>query len=329
MKKIAGVLLCCAIAMAVTGCGKTAPPQKPIRIGIEVWAGYGYAYVAEEMGFFKKNNVDVKLVFAKNSIESRALFENGDIDGTFDVFPDIVTRYSKGIPARVVWVVDYSDSADVVIGRPEFHTVADLKGKRVGVEGVNTFSHMLLLELLRKHGVKEEEVRFVTVNPLDLPDALDKKKVDAGHTWEPATSTALKKGYRIIGKAGEIPGIVTDILAFNPRVIKDHPDKIKAIIKSLSEALDYLKTHPKEASAIMAKRYKMSVQQVTSDLGGLHLLDIKDNTVAMANTKDPRSLYIVSGKTIDFFMQRGQITYKPEVNELIDPKFVEELAAEH
>ena len=329
MKTVIALFLCCSVALTFCGCGKKAPAVKPIRIGIEVWAGYAYAYVAQDKGFFKDNNVDVKLVSAKNTVETRNMFENGEIDGAFDVFPDVVTRYSKGIPARVVWVVDYSDSADVVVGKKEFSSISDLKGKRIGVKGMNTFSHMMVLELLRKHGIKEEEVKFVNVNPLDLPAALDKNLVDAGHTWEPGTSTALKKGYKIIGKAGEIPGIVTDILAFSPKVIKEHPDQIEAIVKSLSEAREYVRTNPQEAIKIMAERNKMTVQELSSDLDGLHLLDLDDNVKAMSKSNDPQSLYVVSGKITDFFMNRGQITYKPDANELIEPRFVEELKSGH
>lgn len=327
MRRPIALVLCCAVALAMCGCAKKMPPKKPVRIGIEVWAGYAYAYVAEEKGFFKDNGVDVKLVFSKNTVQSRDMFENGEIDGAFDVFPDVVTRYSKGIPARVVWVVDYSDSADVVVGKKELASMSDLKGKRVGVEGMNTFSHMLLLELLRKHGVKEEEVQFVNVNPLDLPAALDKNQVDAGHTWQPATSVALKKGYRIIAKAGEIPGIVTDVLAFSRKIIKDRPKDIEAVVKALSDARDYVLTHPKEAIKIMADRNKMTVQQLSSDLGGLHLLDLADNAIAMSRSNDPKSLRKVSATVTKFFMDRGQITYKPDVNELIEPRFVEDIKA--
>ncbi len=228
--------------------------------------------------------------------------------------------------AKIVWVVDYSDSADAIVGKKELNSIDDLKGKRVGVEGMNTFSHMLMLELMRKHGVKEEQVQFVNVNPIDLPVALDKNLVDAGHTWEPGTSTALKKGYKIIGKAGEIPGIVTDVLAFNSKIIKERPDKIKAILKSLSEAREYLKTHPEEALEIMAQRNGITAQQLSSDIKGLHLLDLNDNVKAMRKSNDPESLYVLTGTVTTFFMKRGQITYKPDAAELIEPRFVNELA---
>ncbi len=68
MKLIASILVVFTLLMTIAGCGKKAPPEKPIKIGTELWAGYAFAYVAQDKGFFKKNNVEVQLVFSKSTV---------------------------------------------------------------------------------------------------------------------------------------------------------------------------------------------------------------------------------------------------------------------
>jgi NitT/TauT family transport system substrate-binding protein len=328
MKKVLALLLILigCVLIILFSVHRTTPQQKPLRIGIEVWAGYAYAYLAQEKGFFKKNGVDVELVLAANSKEARKQFAEGQIDGWFDVFPEVVTGYSQGILARVVWVVDYSDSADVIIGKKELTSIEDLSGKRIGVEGMNSFSHMQVLELMNKHGVKESDVRFELVNPMDILTELEKGTIDAGHTWEPITSQALGKGYKILGKAGEIPGLITDVLFLSPKVINERPDKVQAVLRSFTEAIEYMRKNPDESLKIMAAHEKMTVEQLSSDLKGIHLLDLAENAEVMCKPKSTQSLYFSADRIIEFFMKRGQIMYKPDVGELIEPRFVKELS---
>ncbi|HHT9138972.1 MAG TPA: ABC transporter substrate-binding protein, partial [Candidatus Wunengus sp. YC60] len=128
--------------------GAKVEEKKPIKIGISVWQGYAHAFIAEEKGFFGKNGVSVELVFKKGVPESIELYNGGEVDGIFNVFADMILVNSKGIPTKVVYVPSYSESGDVIIGKPEFNSLADLKGKTISFQGVNTFSNLFILKAL-------------------------------------------------------------------------------------------------------------------------------------------------------------------------------------
>ena len=233
---VAVIAGCCAMV-----CEKKAPEtvsakveeKKPIKIGISVWQGYAHAFIAQEKGFFGKNNVSVELVFKKGVEESIELYKSGEVDGVFNVFADMILINSKGIPTKVVYVPSYSESGDVIIGKPEFNSIADLKGKTVSFQGVNTFSNLFVLKALEKAEIKESDVQFHDVPGMDVFNEMEAGKIDGGHTWEPITSQSLNKGYKILCKASDTPGIITDVLAFNAKVIEERPDDIQHIVKSL------------------------------------------------------------------------------------------------
>jgi NitT/TauT family transport system substrate-binding protein len=229
---------------------------------------------------------------------------------------------AQGIPAKVVCVADYSDSGDVLIGKPNFRSIADLKGRKVSFEGINTFSHLFVLKLLEKAGLKESDVRFANIPALNVLEALEKGEIDAGHTWEPVTSQAIKKGYKILGKAGDLPGIITDVLAFHPKVVQERPDEVKRIVTSLLEARDFIYSNREEALEIMSKAEGMSKKEMEEGIKGVYHPDRKENIEDMKKPKDTRSLHGSGEIIIDFYLKKGQLSRIPDINAIIEPGFL-------
>jgi len=324
---VAAIAGCCAVV-----CEKKSPEtvsakveeRKPIKIGISVWQGYAHAFIAQEKGFFGKNNVNVELVFKKGVEESIELYKSGEVDGVFNVFADMILVNSKGIPTRVVYVPSYSESGDVIIGRPEFNSIADLKGKTVSFQGVNTFSNLFVLKALEKVEIKESDVQLQDVPGTDVLNAMEAGKIDGGHTWEPITSQALNKGYKILCKASDTPGVITDVLAFNVKIIEERPDDIRQIVKSLFEARDFTNSNRDEAIDIIAKAEGLDRAEIERGLASdVHMLDVNENSVAMKKSEEATSLYNSLKVITDFYVKRGLISETQVTEGIIEPKFIE------
>jgi len=331
-KKIISVLLLIPVLFAIpplSGCEKKyIEKKKPVRIGLSVWAGYGPAFIAKEKGIFKKNNVDVELVLQRHITAAEDSYRYGETDGILNLFSTVILFNSEGTPTKAVYVVDYSDSGDVIIGKREFKSLKDLKGKKIGVERINDFSHYFILKLLEKAGIRESEVYLKIVPALDVLKELDKGTIDAGHTWEPMKSQALKKGYKVLAKAGDIPGLLTDVLAFNSRVIRERPEDIQNIVKSFSEAMEFVHANKKEAVEIMSKAMGMSEKEMEEGIDAIILPDLNANIKAMLQTGESTSLYSSYKSVADFYLSRGQISTMPKMEDVIDARFVTYLGKE-
>ena len=322
-KKFLCVLLLILIFF-IFGCtNNTIEEKEPIKIAINSqWPGYAHTYIAQEKGFFEKNNVGVELIATKDDVESRQLYTNKKVDGYFNVYVDIIIADSEGVKSKVVYVADFSDTGDVIIGKPEFNSLADLRGEKIGIEGINTFSHIFALSSVEKEGLSESDVQFEQVFARDVLTALEQGKIDAGHTWEPTKSAALEKGYKILGKAGDVPGIITDVLAFDPLIIDERPEDIQAIVTSILEARDFVHSDREEALGIMATKEGMSKQEMHEGIKGVIQPDVNGNIEAMKKSEETTSLY-GSGKIIaDFYLARGQLSQVPNFDEIIEPRFV-------
>ena len=131
------VLICISLSLTIACTLKKAEVKKPVRIGLTVWGGTAHAYIAKEKGIFKKNNVEVELVLEKDDPAMLRSYKNGKLDGMLTVAPDVVILNSEGIPARIVYITDYSDSGDMIIGKPGLKSLSGLRGKTVSFQGIN------------------------------------------------------------------------------------------------------------------------------------------------------------------------------------------------
>ena len=155
---------------------------------------------------------------------------------------------------------------------------------------------------------------------------MEEGRIDAGHTWEPTKSAALKKGYTDLSTAGDVPGIITDVISFRMAVIRERPKAVQTIFNALIEAQEYRDANWEEAIQIMAKAEEMSIEEMDSGLKEVKRLNLEDNVKAMEKSENTTSLYS-SGKFIaDFYLNRGQINRMPNLDEIIEPRFANNLA---
>lgn len=298
--------------------GKALPP---LRIGLDLWPGYLPAIIAAEKGLFTKSGVTVQLKKNNTVAETVADMRNGDVDGLFAVFSDIIILHTEGVQTKVVYISDVSQSGDVIIGRPELKSLADLKGRTVSFERTNSISHIYVLRALEAHGLDEVTVQFEIVPPADVLTALEEKRIHAGHTWQPTTSKALAKGYKILSKAGDFPGIITDILAFSAQTIAERPDDIQAVVNALWDAQTYINTHKDDSLAIGAAYLGMSEEELASGLSGIIQFDRHATNFALTNSNSPYSLRESGELILNFLLKRGQLRRIPDLNIMIEANF--------
>lgn len=300
----------------------TQQETRPIRIAFSPWIGDAALVLAADE--FKKNKVPVELVVTENVTKAEELYVNGLVDGLSSIYTNTIFQNSEGVNSRLVWVFDNSGTADAILGSQDT-TIADLKGKKIGIEGINTFSHIFVLQVLAKAGLYEKDVQFENIPAQGILKALDNKQIDAGHTWGPTKFAAIQNGYNVLATAKNVPGIISDVLIFNSKVVDKRPYDIEAIVKSINEGKKYLDNNKEDSSQILSNFFNMSRDEVQDGFEGIQILGLKDNVQTMNKSSiggNTTSLY-QSGATIaKYLLDRGQIRQIPDFDEIIDPRFV-------
>src|SRR6267143_1779945 len=135
--------------------------------------------------------------------------------------------------------------------RNEIKTVADLKGKLVGVSGIGAASHVLLDFILRKHGVDPKDVKVIAVGISTFPPALEGGKIVGGMAGEPFFSrmiargaafslgnlSSLKETQAVLGGEYVFSGAIT-----RPDVIAKRPQVVQKVVTALVKASHFIET---------------------------------------------------------------------------------------
>ncbi|MFA6295968.1 MAG: ABC transporter substrate-binding protein [Patescibacteria group bacterium] len=316
-------ILVIAIAVASYFIFLKPKESKTAKIAFDNFVGHAQIYVALEKGYFKENGVNVEPVLTKSYQEAQNLFIDNKVDGVFEVFSDTVLNSIKNyIPSEVVFVNDASISADVIIAKPDINSLSDLKGKTIGVDGINTFSHIFVLSALEKNGLLEKDIFLKNISAPNVLSALESGEVDAVHTWDPIKSQAVTKGYKVIAQAGDTPNLITDVLSFNDQFVKNNPKTVQAIVKAMLQAEEYTSQNKEEAAKIMAKAEGTTEQEMFQGLSGLNQFNKQENIRLMTDNNQADSLFTIGREIINFYQNRGETGHVPDLTQIINPSFL-------
>lgn len=299
--------------------------NQPIRIMLTLWPPNFLAYVAEERGIFERNGVDVELLFEPEYFVASEKYALGDADGITIVFSDAILHDSVGVDTKVVYNIDSSLTGDAVISKAS--NLTELRGKKIGVEGINSFSHLFVLKALEKVGLTEGDVQFVDIPGPNTSRAIEDGEIDAGHTYSPFIEDAIGKGYNALIYGTDNPGIIVSVLAFHSEIVEERPADIENILKSLNEALDFFKMNPAETIQIMSLKSGLSKEDIVRGFNGTKLMSLQDNALISMNN-DPKnnySLFTTGEYASTFYTDRGVMSEYPVLGEIVEPRFVKEL----
>jgi NitT/TauT family transport system substrate-binding protein len=252
-------------------------------------------------------------------MESLKPYKEGKADAAFMVFADAVMFEAEGIPTRAVYATEYSDTGDVIVGQPTLNSLNDLKGKKASFEGFNSFSHMFVLKLLEKAGLREGEFEGANLPFAEVLTNLEAGKIAAGHVVEPHISQALAKGYKILGKAGDIRQLMIGGLAVNAKVVNTRTEEVQSVVKALVEAATFLKNSPSEGFGISAKYAGISKEELEASFKRLHAFTLSENHDLF---KKGSPLFEGGQEIIDFFYQKSVLVKIPDLNTVIDDQFI-------
>lgn len=296
-----------------------------LKLAHSTWVGYGPFYIARDKGFFKEEGVEVELVIMEDTPIKMGALMAGQIDlvaSTVDEFP----IYMKpGKMLHYVLAVDNSKGGDGVVANKDITSIADLKGKKVAFEQ-GSVSQFFLNALLKDAGMTEADIEPVNMAATDAGVAFAAKQVDAAVTWEPALSQGAKSehGHMLLTSADK-PGLITDVVATTAETAVEKKDDIAAFVRAWYKAVDYSKSNPDDANAIMAKGvggWLEDPKVFVETLSGIEYLDKAKNIEFFGTAAAPGQIEKTLGAALDIWKSFGRIQVEVKPADMIDYSFI-------
>ena len=295
----------------------------PLKIGYSDWPGWVAWQVAIEKGWFKEAGVDVKFEWFDYSASMDA-FAAGKLDAVTMTNGDALVTGSGGGKSVMVMLTDYSNGNDVIVGKAPIKSLKDLKGKKVSVE-MGLVEHLLLLNGLKKAGMKESDVTLVAAKTNEMPQMLASGDVAAVGCWQPIANEAMKAvpGSHPVYTSADEPGLIYDVVAATPTSAKTRRAEWLKVLKVWDKVVAYIEDPKTQADAvkIMAARSGVSPAEYLPLLKGTKLLSLAEARKIYVKGTGFGSLY-GSTKIVDDFNVANKVYKAPEnIDSYLDASF--------
>jgi NitT/TauT family transport system substrate-binding protein len=224
-----------------------------------------------------------------------------------------------------VLAVDNSKGGDGIVASKDVTSIADLKGKKVAFEQ-GSVSQFFLNALLKDAGMTQDDIEPVNMAATDAGVAFAAGQVDAAVTWEPALSqgAAAPNGHLLLTSADK-PGLITDVVAATDATLKDKGADVQGFVRAWYKALDYIRTNPDDANAIMAKGVGgwLEDPKVFADtLSGIEYLDKAKNQAFFGTAQTPGQIKKTLGAALDIWRGFGRIQVDVKPEDMIDYDYI-------
>ncbi|MDP9320836.1 MAG: ABC transporter substrate-binding protein [Chloroflexota bacterium] len=146
-----------------TAAAKAVCPAAKITIAVPVTPPnvvHLTPYVADAFGYFKDENLTVELIRFEGGVGSLRASASGGITLAGTSSEPVIDGIANGADVKIVY--SYAPNVDVsfVVG-PGIKTLADLKGKKMGVQEPGGFADVMTRIVLKKAGIDPKDVTFI------------------------------------------------------------------------------------------------------------------------------------------------------------------------
>ncbi|MDR3461877.1 MAG: ABC transporter substrate-binding protein [Beijerinckiaceae bacterium] len=255
------ILRIAAFLMCLTSQANAARAETAsMALGTGVDPAFATAYVAQSMGIFKRNGLDVKLntgpsgsamvsYLVKNQSQAAIAAEQAGITN-FNLDPNVV----------LVGETAAADDWWGVVGR-DTPGLADLKGKRIGVS-LGSGSEVFWNAIIKRFSLDPKDYTIVNVEPPEMVAALSRRDIDAFVCWEPWLSRAVKSVPNTKVLRNNV-GIMLPraILYVNRGWAQDNPKAAELFVRSLVEATDVIHNDPGAAAKVVSTFLKLDLEE--------------------------------------------------------------------
>ena len=323
--------------------------NRPLRVGINTWAGHAPGVVAnlgltlgQVQSIYKRNyQLDVEFRIIDDPAAKFAAFQAGQIDVMWDTVDSWAREASVlaegSVRGRAILMQDWSRGGDGIVATRAIHSVEDLAGKRVATTEF-TPSHWLLLYLLSQSGLttaQKTQIEHDLVITQDAPAAaamFTAGRVDAAVTWEPDLSSAVAaRGdeAHVLVSTTAATNVIADCLVARQDIIDSSPATMAAFVAGWFEGIEYMRTDPAGSNAVIARSLNLDADTISGMLSGLKLTPFADNAQFFGLTGGHAHYETLFETAFRIWRRKGVVSRAVNAHDTFEPRFVAATASRY
>ena len=257
-----------------------AAPRK-VRIAVGGKALYYYLplSVAERLGYFKDEGVNVEIIDFQGGSKSLQAVVGGSADIVSGAFEHTISMQTRGQAMRAFVLQGRAPQVVFAVNKrtmPDYKTLSDLKGKKIGVTAPGSSSQVLANFVLAQGGVKPSDVAFIGVGAASAAvAAIRSGQIDAFANLDPVVAQLQQDDLlkivadtRVVEESDAIFGgpMVAGCLYAPTRYITKNPEIIQGLTNAVVRADKWLaKATAEELTATVPESYFLGNKAIYID----------------------------------------------------------------
>jgi len=156
------------------------------------------ARLTEQLGYFKDEGLNVELLSQPAGVDAENELLAGAVQGVVGFYDHTIDLQTKGKEVRAIVVFGQVPGEVEMVSSKAADTIksmADVKGKTLGVTGLGSSTSFLTQYLASQHGLGSGDYSMLPVGAdASFIAAVKQGRIDAGMTTEPTVSALQKSG---------------------------------------------------------------------------------------------------------------------------------------
>jgi ABC-type nitrate/sulfonate/bicarbonate transport system substrate-binding protein len=191
-------------------------------------------FAAVKWKTFEDNDLQAEIIQARSQVANAAL-ASGEIGYFAGVGPASVSATLRGLQSRAVWFAS-DEIIYLLLARPEFANVRDLRNKKIGITGLGGTAHVALQIALEAVGENPKNFLYISITAAQTMAALETGVIDAALMSPPYDFYAKKRGSREILNAGSYARMPFGGLTVMISTLRNRSDELKKVIRAMQVA---------------------------------------------------------------------------------------------
>jgi len=245
--------------------GETLAADKLSALYSAQSVSYSLPWIAQEVGLFRKYNLDFELVYIPSSGVATAALLGGDVEIALAGGVGTVRAFAQGAH-DLAFIGGFKNAlTHSIVAKPEMTKPEDLRGKKIGITRIGSNSHYFAVQALRRMGLDAtRDAAFIqTGGEPEMVAALVNGVIDAASITAPADNRAIAQGFRylLFGPDLQISYSAANITTRRSMIAK-RPQVGAAFMQVMAEAAKILHTNKEVTYRVLGKRLGINDPQI-------------------------------------------------------------------
>ena len=233
--------------------GSSSQYTHEVTIAADLFSGYAVLRSAQMRDNLKASGIRLTMEDDKADYGARLeALEDGDVQMAVYTIDSLLMAGAKagGFPASIVMVIDETKGADAVLAfKDAVASLQDLDDLDARFVLTPSSPSEFLARVVKSHFKLPNLSGDWMIEADGAADVLKKMKAanrsdkTAYVLWEPQVSQARQlSGVEVILDSSRIKGLIVDVLVARREYLRDHPDKVRAVVEAYSRAAHYYRS---------------------------------------------------------------------------------------